>query len=382
MKAIYLRSARLPRRSLKKLKSLLEKLRSAPCQWCRFHLPRKTPPLVLMLPLLWGPFCSQPQAGESSVKARPAEPLFTHSPLEPDNICSIIPLGNVDPRGGHVLPADHVYFDYGGTNGLSVFAPAAGTVYAIRGQIHGGSKIEVRANENVSYYVAHVLVDSEVQIGRRVRVGQLLGKVSGDSMLDLGACDTRVRLPGLANPDRYPGPTLQTVAPLALFVEPLRSRLYAKVSRQGADKDGKIDFDQTGKLVGNWFHETLPVSDSARGGPEISAKQLAFVYDVQEPAEIRISVGGTVAPTGLYRVQNAAPDPATVGVDTGLVLYQLSAPKGEGASHGLVGPQAGSENKVLLVQVLSGRKIRVEYVSGRPTVAIRGFSTNATIFER
>ncbi len=324
----------------------------------------------------------RPQAAESALNAHPAEVLFTHSPLEPDNIRSIIPLGSMDPRAGHVFPTDHVYFDYGGTDGLPVFAPAAGTIYAIRGQIKGGSKIEVRANENLSYAVAHVLLNPNVQIGQEVRAGQLLGKVSGDSMLDLGACDARIRLPGLSNPDRYAATTLHAVAPLALFVEPLRSRLYAKVRRQGADKDGKIDFDQPGKLVGNWFLETLPVSDSAQGRPEILAQQLAFVYDAQKPTEIRISIGGTVAPAGLYGVQNAAPDPATVGVDTGLVLYQLSAPKDEAARYGQVGPQAYSENKVLLVQVVSERRIEVEYVSGRPTSAIRGFSTNSALFAR
>ena len=35
--------------------------------------------------------------------------------------------------------------------------------------------------------------------------------------------------------------------------EPLRSALYARVRRAGPDKDGKIDCDVPGRLVGNWF---------------------------------------------------------------------------------------------------------------------------------
>ena len=40
---------------------------------------------------------------------------------------------------------------------------------------------------------------------------------------------------------------------LKYFTEPARSTLYAKVGREGSDKDGKINFDQAGRLAGNWF---------------------------------------------------------------------------------------------------------------------------------
>jgi len=100
-------------------------------------------------------------------------------------------------------------------------------------------------------------------------------------------------------------PTLQTVSPLALFAEPLRSQLYGKVKREGRDKDGKIDYDQPGKLVGNWFHESLSAGESGRGGGGISAKQIAFVYDVVQPTAVRISIGGTVARPAFTRSKQA-----------------------------------------------------------------------------
>src|SRR5437588_12119875 len=40
------------------------------------------------------------------------KPAFTHSPLDLDAIRAITPLGNLNPRGGHIFPTDHIYFDY------------------------------------------------------------------------------------------------------------------------------------------------------------------------------------------------------------------------------------------------------------------------------
>jgi len=77
---------------------------------------------------------------------------FTVSPLDLGQIVAITPLGNLNPLGGHVLPTDHIYVDYGGKTNISVFAPGSGSVFAIREQIHGGAKIEVRVDKNVSYY--------------------------------------------------------------------------------------------------------------------------------------------------------------------------------------------------------------------------------------
>ncbi|MGC8817438.1 MAG: hypothetical protein ACP5PX_06530 [Candidatus Hadarchaeum sp.] len=48
---------------------------------------------------------------------------------------------------------------------------------------------------------------------------------------------------------------------------------------------GKIDFDQPGKVRGNWLHESTT-------GPTVEwEKHLAFVYDPYDPSQIRVSVG-------------------------------------------------------------------------------------------
>ena len=45
-------------------------------------------------------------------------PRLRFSPLDIAAIRSISPLGNLNPRGGHVFPTDHIYLDYGRQPGL------------------------------------------------------------------------------------------------------------------------------------------------------------------------------------------------------------------------------------------------------------------------
>jgi hypothetical protein len=52
--------------------------------------------------------------------------VFVVSPIPTDKIRAIIPLGNLNPRGGHVFPTDHIYLDYGDQPDLAVAAPAQG----------------------------------------------------------------------------------------------------------------------------------------------------------------------------------------------------------------------------------------------------------------
>ncbi len=243
---------------------------------------------------------------------RSGEPKLHVCPLDANQIRSIIPLGNLNPRGGHVFPTDHIYLDYGGRPGLPVRAPASGRIFAIRGQIREDFKIEVQVDDRFSYYVAHVLPVKALSVGSTVASGEIIARTSGRSMLDLGCADTQVTLKGFVNPERYPASTLHCVSPLKLYDEPLRSQLYSKVMRDGADKDGRIDYDVAGRLAGNWFLEGLPVAESSRGSPQTWAQQLAFAYDVHRPDARRVSIGGTIAPAGLYEPSSVSPDPAQI----------------------------------------------------------------------
>ncbi len=323
-------------------------------------------------------FCPALRAADQTTFS-PA-PVFTVSPLASDKILAVIPLGNLNPHGGHVFPTDHIYLDYGGEPGLPVAAPAAGTVFAIRGQLRNDAKIEIRVDEHLGYYLGHLFLGPGIEVGSPLKAGQIVGRVSARSLMDVGAYDDRASLPGFINRGRYPSSTLHTVSPLRLFMEPARSQLYAKVAREGPDKNGRIDFDQPGRLVGNWFHSSLSVDDSMCGQPEIWAKHLAFVYDVRQPGAVRISVGGTVMAPGIYAIQSGAPDPATVNMNSGLVKYQLRL-----ADHGAGGPATlRSQSAIgwLHVQLIGEAKMKVEFFPGITVDMPEDFTRNANIYER
>jgi hypothetical protein len=307
-------------------------------------------------------------------------PIFTASPIDPAAIRAITPLGNLNPEGGHIFPTDHIYLDFGDRTNLVVRAPCAGTVFGLHGQYNTDFKVEIRVNTNLSYYLAHILPVSGIQPGSKVRAGQILGRVSSRAWLDLGACDVRVHLTGFANPARYPWTAMCTVCPLSLFAEPLKSRLYNKVFREDNNKDGKFDFDQMGKLVGNWFHESLAEEGSTLGDPAIWAKQLAFVYDVHRPSSVRISIGGTIAPAGAYAIPAEAPDPATVTMESGLVQYKLLDPYQRENREG--GNRPLRVRGVLLVQLTGKDTLRVEYFEGKPGAEIKGFTAHASLYRR
>jgi hypothetical protein len=166
---------------------------------------------------------------------------------------------------------------------------------------------------------------------------------------------------------------------LKLYEDPLRRQLYSKLARESSDKDGRIDYDIAGRLVGNWFLEGLSVTESSRGSPAIWAKQLAFACDVHEPNARCVSIGGTVAPAGLYRLSADSPDPAEVNVKSGLVKLILTdpMPRDANSSHGKPTSAVG----VLLVQMLAPSRIKVEF-SSQEEAEKTAFTQSARIYER
>jgi hypothetical protein len=320
------------------------------------------------------------RAAERTVSPAVIEPRLQICPLDLAEIRSITPLGNLNPRGGHVFPTDHICLDYGHRAGLPVRAPASGRVFAIRGQIRDDFKIEVQVDKRFSYYVGHVLPVKGLNVGSTVESGEIIAHASGRSMLDLGCVDSEVTLKGFVNPGRYPGLTLHCVSPLKLYDDPLRSQLYSKVVRDSTDKDGRIDYDIAGRLVGNWFLEGLSVADSSRGSPQTWAKQLAFAYDVHQPNARCVSIGGTVAPAGLYRWSAASPDPADISVKSGLVRLVLTISEPREADSRPRKPT--SAVGILLVQMLTPIRVKVEFFPSRNEEEKIGFTVSASVYER
>jgi len=313
-----------------------------------------------------------PPGGPSPVGATDALVLRA-SLVDPAVVDFILPLGNLNPPG-HTLPTDHIYFYVGFTRpqnrGVTVVAPGEGTVQGIFRNA-SDAKLFVRVNATFAYYVDHVVLDADIREGIRLAAGQRLGTSGLNSFgVDLGVTNASRTL-SFITPARYSGDTLNADAPLKYYDEPLRGELYAMVRRDGADKDGKIDFDVAGHLSGNWFHESLAMSESTQ--PAGWPRHLAFVYDNVQPSQPRISIGGTLSLAGVFAVDPADPPFEAVGPESGLVRYTLRV-------GGLLGAPAGAATGTLLVQMLDGSRIRVEALSGaNPSGA---FSSAAQVYVR
>lgn len=345
--------------------------RLAPSPWI--------PALLLALLLACGGGGSSTNSGAGS-NLPPGPGVFTASPIAVDRITDLEPLGAMNPVG-HTLPTDHVYF-YANwcptctppfqpdPQPLPIYAPGSGRITwtLVTEPGKGDTKLMVQMTGDFSYYLDHVILDPGIGVGTQVTAGQRLGQTNGTggNAMDLGVVYTALTLPGFVNPARYEGQTLHTDSPFKYFAEPLRSQLYAKVRRNAPDKDGRIDYDVRGRLIGNWFHESVAVPESM--GPTAWPKQLAFCPDSNEPTQMRISIGGTVAPPGKWKPAPGDPDPASVSVASGKVTYHLKYT--EFGDYGL-----------MIVQLLDDTRIRVQVFPGS-TAPDAEFTSAALIYTR
>ncbi len=300
--------------------------------------------------------------------------MLKASLVDPASVDFILPLGNLNPPA-HTLPTDHIYFYVGflrpEIRAVPVFAPGDGVVQTVLRSAAPDVKLFVRVNSTFTYYVDHVVPEPGIVQGTMLTAGQRLGTSgTGGFGVDLGVINASLTLPFIT-PARYPADSLHADAPLKYYEEPLRSRLYALVRREGADKDGKIDFDEPGRLQGNWFHETLPIAESAQSTGW--SRHLAFVYDNIRPAQPRISIGGVLLMTGAFAVDAADPPFASVTPQSGIVGYHLRR-------GGALGAPPEFPVGSLIVQMLDGSRLRIE--TARTTTPPTAFSAAAQVYVR
>jgi hypothetical protein len=285
---------------------------------------------------------------------------LTVPPLHLDEFTEIVPLGNLNPPG-HTFPSDHIYFylvDHRKPH--AVFAPAAGEVDWVLDTGRKDDKVVVKVTPTFRYYLGHVTLDLAVRRGRMLKAGEQVGTFSGQAFaLDLGLINEAVTRTGFVNPKRYPPDTVHADSPLTYFPEPLRTTLYGRVHRSGHDKDGKIDYDVRGRLVGNWFLEGLGERESAM--PGAWGKHLAFVRDVHEPTEVRIAIGGTLPVQGVFAVQVGAIDPAEVTPRTGKVTYRLVDRHDPTRQHALMIVRMVDDSRVQVEAFADGKRQEADF---------------------
>jgi hypothetical protein len=296
----------------------------------------------------------------------PAGTLVLKSPIiDQSAIAWITPLGNLNPPS-HTLPTDHIYFyftnpDAGGsplTARVPFYAPGDGTVNWMLGGAGQESKIIVQQTSTYSYYVDHVILAPGIAVETVLTAGQVIGTTGFAYAVDLGVINDSITV-GFVNPARYnDGEMLHADAPLRYYTEPVRSQLYARVQRLGADLDGTINYDKAGTLAGNWYSQfgNLPLS---------------FAYDTYDPSVPLISVGvGTYQK--VFGLTAGAPLPRDVTVASGRQLYQLYV------THNGPSRLTSGQPFWMLVEMTDSTHLRMEIFPTLPS----DFDASAILFAR
>lgn len=305
---------------------------------------------------------------------------FSVVPVAPVPGLSLTALGSLNPPG-HTVPTDHVYFySWDLSNRLAqavpgtrnVYMPATGVLFQ-KLQTSGAIpdwKLSFRATQDFYFYLDHVLPTITINVGDVIQAGTLIGTTDPGGTLDLGAFDQGVSHDGFLTPARYPFSTQYYVSPWKYFAPALQPALYAQVYRAPgvSDKDGKIDFSVAGKLVGDWFLQGMPADSSYN--PYGWTRTITFVYDYYDPSQVRIAIGGTIGPAGVWAIDSLSPRPETVTPANGVVAYHLINPFDGGPQQGL-----------LLVQMTDASTIRIELFPGS-TAATGQLDANAYTFVR
>jgi len=315
---------------------------------------------------------------------------FTNVPAPPNGVAqfSVLPvsiapgltltaLGSLNPPG-HVLPTDHVYFydwDLSGGHGSpsdvrDVIMPATGAVFQILGRPGTDYKISFRATDNFYFYLDHVLLSLSPTVGQIIQAGTTIGATAAGSTLDLGAFDMTVQHAGFLDTTRYSQQSLHYVSPWKYFTPALQSQITPHLYRTASASalDGQIDFGVAGTLVGDWFLQGMPRDSSP--GPFGWTRTIAFVYDYFDPSQVRISIGGTVSPAGVWAIDATAPRPEAVTIASGVVAYKLYSPFDPGF------PPYG----LMLVQMIDASTIKAEVFVG--SVSATQFDANTVTFVR
>lgn len=335
---------------------------------------------------------------------------MTHIPMNMDDVATVSPLGLT--AGAHVTPIDHLYFypQDSSRDKFPVYAMADGTIIDISVRAVMTDTGEPKAPEyrivmqhscqTVSYFDLVTKLDQSIldafpdaaskgMKGRfAVKAGQEIGRIGGQS-LDTAIYNLDLILPGFIHPEMYSAEPwkVHTDDFFSYFNESLQSKMLAKNQRVAEPRSGKIDYDQPGKLVGNWFKQ----GTNGYGGPNGEgvgqngqgywSGHLAVFYAALDPSQIVVSIGDFQGQPQAFGVRGNAPDPAAVDTSSGIVAYELiQIATGVGTT--AVNPATAQTKGTVLFQVLPGEKVKVQVFPGRDPADIAGFTGSAVVYER
>ncbi len=252
--------------------------------------------------------------------------VLSASPIDPAAIFATSPLGKLGPPD-HTLPTDHVYitfvnaFESNQNNDCislrPIYAAGSGVVtFVLATDARGNTKVDVQMTASFHYYYDHVVLLPGITQGTPVTAGQQIGTTAGCPSFDIGAYDLDVTLPGLVNPPRWGISTGHAVSPYGYFSEPLRALYYSRsrlLEGVPGNRDGRIDYGVAGRLVGDWFHSSLPVDTAAPAArPDGPNRSRSFTSGItgrrafRWAARFRRRSSGRSAPAMLIRPPSAS----------------------------------------------------------------------------
>jgi hypothetical protein len=345
---------------------------------------------------------------------------FTHSPIPPDQLAFMEPMGKVSD--GHVTPTDHVYLTpkvmTAADNTTDVVMPADGTVTmvaAMPAQYIGDNtqqtapedhRIAITHNcEYVSIFIhVHQLSEplqkalgeklqpnTQKQVSVSLQAGDVIGKI-GANPVDWSLMDASKTLDGFVTPKLYEGEPwkIHVIDPVSVYSGAVKDQLIAKSLRDTEPYGGKIDYDKKGAVVGNWFKEGTNGYQGASQDRYWDG-HLSIAPNYVDPTSTTVSIGNWQGKATQFSAKTG-PDPASVTQATGPVRYELVgqgliAPNGQPWSgrelvKGLKANKDGAIKGVIMVQVMSGEKLKVELFPGKTANQVSDFTQSAQTYVR
>ena len=334
-------------------------------------------------------------------------PRLTHLPMRMQDVESIVPLGLI--VGGHVTPIDHIYFGpidrQSALGAYQVFVVGNGVISEISTRPnHSNTGFEYRVvlQHTANFYSYYDLIDvldpaiaSQIPAGAldngkiyrgtiSVTGGQVLGRIGGKT-LDFANYDTNSFLPGFIRPASYIREPWKvfTVDTFAAYDEPLRSQLLAKNNRVAEPRIGKIDYDVSGAMRGNWF---LQGTNGYAGAAEVANTEryyighMAIAPYVLDPSYYIISLGSFKGQPTQLGVRSMPADPATITPASGIIKLELVQQPNGGppALSNAQSPMLGT----ILLQVLPGEQLKVQVFPDIGPASVSGFTDSAQIYVR
>ena len=348
---------------------------------------------------------------------------FTSAPMKLEELAYIRPLGAMGD--GHVTPTDHVYI--GGPNPnaadntYAVLMPADGTITAVGAMPaqyigdRSGQQVAVedhrivishscryfsifihvhKLGDKLTAAVGKLQPNENKQASLELKAGEVVGYIGG-STFDWTPIDTNTTLKGFITPSRYEGEPwkIHTVSPFDLYSGDLKTKLEAKSLRTVSPIGGKIDYDQPGKLIGNWFREGTGgyAGPGNNNGGRYWDGHLSVVPDYIDPSSTIVSIGNWNGSAQQLLVKGVQ-DPAKISEQSGIIKYELlrltyENPANPGAdmrmpTKGMKPAQNSTLEGTIIMQVQPGEKLKVEKFPGKSAAQVTGFTAGAQVYER